>query len=157
MNMNISELLNERLILPNLAGTTKQHALEEVVEHLATVQQGINAGELLKALLEREKLGSTGIGNGIAIPHGKLAGLSDIILVFARSIGGVPFEAIDGKPIHLIFLLVAPANSTGGHLKALARLSRLLKNDAFRRALLTAPTAQDILSAINDEDNRTAI
>jgi len=155
--MNISELLNERLILPNLAGTTKQDVMEEVVEHLATVQQGINAGELLKALLEREKLGSTGIGNGIAIPHGKLAGLSDIILVFARSIGGVPFEAIDGKPIHLIFLLVAPANSTGGHLKALARLSRLLKNDAFRRALLTAPTAQDILGAIIDEDNRTAI
>jgi nitrogen PTS system EIIA component len=155
--MNISELLNERLILPNLAGTTKQNVMEEVVKHLATVQQGINAGELLKALLEREKLGSTGIGNGIAIPHGKLAGLTDIILVFARSIGGVPFEAIDGKPIHLIFLLVAPANSTGGHLKALARLSRLLKNDAFRRALLTAPTAQDILSAINDEDNRTAI
>jgi PTS system nitrogen regulatory IIA component len=155
--MNISDLLNEQLILPNLVGTTKQHVMEEVVEHLATVQKGINAGELLKALLEREKLGSTGIGNGIAIPHGKLAGLSDIILVFARSSSGVPFEAIDGKPIHLIFLLVAPANSTGGHLKALARLSRLLKNDAFRHTLLTAPTALDILQAITDEDKRTAM
>jgi PTS system nitrogen regulatory IIA component len=155
--MNINELLNEQLILPNLVGKTKQHVLEEVVEHLATIQPGINAGELLKALLEREKLGSTGIGNGIAIPHGKLAGLSDIILVFARSTEGVPFEAIDGKPIHLIFLLIAPANSTGGHLKALARLSRLLKNDAFRRTLLTAPSARDILRAIEDEDNRTAI
>jgi len=152
--MNISDLLNEQLIMPNLTGTTKQHVMEEVVEHLATVQNGINAGELLKALLEREKLGSTGIGNGIAIPHGKLAGLSDIILVFARSTGGVPFEAIDGKPIHLIFLLVAPANSTGGHLKALARLSRLLKNDSFRRTLLTASTAQDILRAIAEEDRR---
>ena len=105
--MNISDLLNEQLILPNLAGTTKQQVLEEVVEHLATVQKGIHAGELLKALLEREKLGSTGIGNGIAIPHGKLDGLSDIVLVFARSKGGIPFDAIDGKPIHLIFLLVA--------------------------------------------------
>jgi PTS system nitrogen regulatory IIA component len=131
--------------------------MEELVEHLATVQPGINAGELLKALLEREKLGSTGIGNGIAIPHGKLAGLSDIILVFARSTAGVPFEAIDGKPIHLIFLLVAPANSTGGHLKALARLSRLLKNDSFRKTLLTAATAQDILRAIADEDNQTSV
>jgi PTS system nitrogen regulatory IIA component len=155
--MNISDLLNEQLILPNLAGATKQQVLEEIVEHLATVQNGINAGELLKALLEREKLGSTGIGNGIAIPHGKLDGLSDIVLVFARSASGVPFEAIDGKPIHLIFLLVAPANSTGGHLKALARLSRLLKNDGFRRTLLTAATAQDILRAIADEDNRIAI
>ena len=125
--MQIIELLNEQLILPDLTGTTKQQVMEELVEHLATVQPGINAGELLKALLEREKLGSTGIGNGIAIPHGKLGGLSDIILVFARSTAGIPFEAIDGKPIHLIFLVVAPANSPGGHLKALARLSRLLK------------------------------
>lgn len=154
--MNISDLLNEQLILPDLAGTTKQQIMEEVVEHLASVQKGIDAGELLKALLEREKLGSTGIGNGIAIPHGKLAGLSDIILVFARSKHGVPFEAIDGKPIHLIFLLVAPANSTGGHLKALARLSRILKNDVFRRTLLTAATSQDILNAIEKEDNRIA-
>ncbi len=155
--MNISALLNEQLILPELEGTTKQHILEEVVKQLALVHPGINAGELLKALLEREKLGSTGIGNGIAIPHGKLAGLSDIILVFARSTAGVPFEAIDGKPIHLIFLLVAPAHSTGGHLKALARLSRLLKNDDFRRALLTAPTAQDILKTITEEDSRIAV
>lgn len=152
--MNISALLNEQLILPELKGTTKQHVMEEVVEHLADVHSGINAGELLKALLEREKLGSTGIGNGIAIPHGKLAGLADIILVFARSTRGVPFEAIDGKPIHLIFLLVAPANSTGGHLKALARLSRLLKNDAFRKALITAPSARDILHTISEEDGR---
>lgn len=155
--MNISTLLNERLILPNLTSTTKQHVMAEVVEHLAAVQTGINAGELLKALLEREKLGSTGIGNGIAIPHGKLAGLSDIILVFARSTGGVPFEAIDGKPIHLIFLLVAPASSTGGHLKALARLSRLLKNDEFRQALLSAPTASDIMKTITGEDSRIAV
>jgi len=155
--MNISTLLNEQLILPDLKGTTKQHVIEEIVEHLAKVHKGINAGELLKALLEREKLGSTGIGNGIAIPHGKLAGLSDIILVFARSRTGVPFEAIDGKPIHLIFLLVAPANSTGGHLKALARLSRLLKNDELRRVLLSAPTAQDIQRTIVEEDNRIAV
>ncbi len=155
--MNISTLLNERFILPELKGTTKQHVLEEVVEHMAASQAGINAGELLRALLEREKLGSTGIGNGIAIPHGKLAGLNDIILVFARSTAGVPFEAIDGKPIHLIFLLVAPASSTGGHLKALARLSRLLKNDDFRHRLLTAPTAADIQNAIAEEDSRTAV
>jgi len=155
--MNIRTLLNERLILPDLKGTTKQHVLEEIVEHLASVQTGINAGELLKALLEREKLGSTGIGNGIAIPHGKLAGLSDIVLVFARSTDGVPFEAIDGKPIHLIFLLVAPAHSTGGHLKALARLSRLLKNDEFRQTLLAAPTAADILNTIAEEDNHIAV
>jgi PTS system nitrogen regulatory IIA component len=155
--MNICTLLNERLILPELKGTNKQRILEEIVEHLAAVQNGINAGELLKALLEREKLGSTGIGNGIAIPHGKLAGLSDIILVFARSTNGVPFEAIDGKPIHLVFLLVAPAQSTGGHLKALARLSRLLKNDEFRRTLLSAPTAAAILDTITEEDNRIAV
>jgi len=154
--MNISTLLNERLILPELKATTKQHVLEEIVEQLAAVQS-IDADELLKALLEREKLGSTGIGNGIAIPHGKLSGLSDIILVFARSTAGVPFEAIDGKLIHLFFLLVPPAHSTGGHLKALARLSRLLKNEEFRQALLNAPAAADILAAITDEDSRIAV
>jgi nitrogen PTS system EIIA component len=155
--MNIRELLNETLIMPDLTGTAKQHVMEEMVNHLAAVKPDINAGDLLKALLEREKLGSTGIGNGIAIPHGKLTGITDIILVCARSIAGVPFEAIDGKPIHLFFLLIAPANSTGGHLKALARLSRLLKNDEFRQSLQTAPTAHDMFQTIVEEDNRTAV
>ena len=105
-------------------------------------------------LVEREKLGSTGIGNGIAIPHGKLDGLENICLVFGRSVAGIEFDSLDGKPVNLIFLLVAPANSAGVHLKALARLSRLLKEKSFRDSLLAADDAEKLYAIVVAEDQK---
>jgi len=152
--MKISELLNQKLIIADLKAGDKRQALEEMVACLAAFRQGINAKELLSVLIEREKLGSTGIGNGIAIPHGKLDGLDSICLVFARSPAGIEFDSLDGKPVHLIFLLVAPFNSAGVHLKALARLSRLLKEKNFRDNLFAAADAAELFTIVVDEDEK---
>jgi PTS system nitrogen regulatory IIA component len=104
--------------------------------------------------LEREKLGSTGIGDGIAIPHGKMKGIEELVTSFGRSIKGVDFESIDNKPTHLFFLLVAPENSAGVHLKALARISRLLKDSGFRNRLMEASDRQDLFRIIAEEDEK---
>ena len=152
--MKISELINKNLIIAELKGKSKKQILEELVNHLAGQEQDINSDDLLKVLIEREKLGSTGIGNSIAIPHGKLNGLDSIVLMLGKCEAGIDFDSIDGKPVNLVFLLVAPASSAGVHLKALARLSRLLKNGAFRQALLDAPTAEGLYGAILAEDEK---
>lgn len=154
--MKISELINEHLIIAELAGKTKKQVLEELSLHLAAQRDGIDADALLRVLIEREKLGSTGIGNGIAIPHGKLEGLDSIALVFGRKSAGIDFDSIDGKPVNLIFLLVAPTHSAGVHLKALARLSRLLKDKSFRQQLLEGPDIANLYRIIVTEDEKIA-
>jgi nitrogen PTS system EIIA component len=103
-------------------------------------------------LMERESLGSTGIGGGIAIPHGKLGGVADIILGFGRSRSGVEYESLDGRPVHLFFLLLTPENSTGGHLKVLAQISKLLKMEYFKQELRRAETIDDIYEFIMEQD-----
>lgn len=155
--MKISELLNEHLIIAELKGKHKKQVLEELVNHLVMQKTNIDAEELLKVLIEREKLGSTGIGNGIAIPHGKLDRLDKIALVFGKSREGIEFDALDGKPVNLIFLLVAPSNSAGVHLKALARLSRLLKDKNFRQELLDASDASDLYHIVVTEDEKISV
>ena len=150
--MKFSELINKNYIIPEFKGSTKKQVLEELVEVLASNKGGIDKVEILNTLLEREKLGSTGIGDGVAIPHGKLNGLDNIILLFGKSRQGVDFDAIDGKPVCLIFLLVAPADSAGLHLKALARLSRMLREKEFKNSLLMASDAETLFKIIIDKD-----
>jgi PTS system nitrogen regulatory IIA component len=106
----------------------------------------------MKVLLERERLGSTGIGDGIAIPHGKLRDINDLVLSFGRSAEGIDFESMDGKPVHLFFLLVAPETCAGIHLRALARIARLLKNGTVRKKLAKVDSREDIFSIIQQED-----
>ena len=110
---------------------------------------------MLHVLLERERLGSTGIGDGIAIPHGKLSGLEEMVVSFGRSREGIAFEAMDGKPVHLFFLLMAPENSAGQHLKALAKISRMLKDANFRKSLLEAKMHEDLFRIIAAKDDET--
>ena len=150
--MKFSELINKNYIIPEFKGSTKKQVLEELVEALASNNVEIDKVVLLNALLEREKLGSTGIGDGVAIPHGKLNGLDNIILLFGKSGQGVDFDAIDRKPVCLVFLLVAPADSAGLHLKALARLSRMLREKDFKNSLLMASDAETLLKIIIDKD-----
>jgi PTS system nitrogen regulatory IIA component len=150
--MKFSELINKNYIIPEFKSSTKKQVLEELVEALASNKREIDKVELLNALLEREKLGSTGIGDGVAIPHGKLNGLDNIILLFGKSGQGVDFDAIDRKPVCLVFLLVAPADSAGLHLKALARLSRMLREKEFKNSLLMASDAETLLKIIIDKD-----
>src|SRR5207344_3024542 len=108
-------------------------------DHLSKVVPGVEAEALHKVLEEREQLASTAIGDGIAIPHGKLDAVGQLVGVLGRAPAGLEFESIDGKPTHIVFMLVAPSSSTGVHLKALARLSRLFRDAAFRDGLLAAP------------------
>jgi PTS system nitrogen regulatory IIA component len=107
----------------------------------------------VEILLERERLGSTGIGDGIAIPHGKLKGIQRIICSFGRTKAGIDFQSIDERPTHLFFLLLAPEDSASEHLQALARLSRLLKDDHLRKRLLEADSKEDIYRIITEEDS----
>jgi len=150
--MKISDFLSKDLIIADLRETEKCKVLEELVEFVAQKIAGIDAGELLKVLLDREQMGSTGIGDGIAIPHGKLKDLKQIIAVFGKSSRGVAFDAMDGRPVYLLFLLIAPENSAGVHLKALARLSRLLKRNGFRQKLMNLSDAEQLYQVIIEED-----
>jgi PTS system nitrogen regulatory IIA component len=149
--MKIVEFLRSDCIVDNLTGRTGPAVLAELCRPLAQAQKA-DGQRLLDTLLEREKLGSTGIGEGVAIPHGKVAGLPALIASFGRSTEGVDFRAIDGRPTNLFFALFAPENSAGAHLKALARISRIFKNPAFREAILKAPDALEIYRLIEAED-----
>jgi nitrogen PTS system EIIA component len=150
--MRIAEFLREDLVFPALAATDKAGVLGELCAGLARAHPTLSAARLTEVLLEREKLGSTGIGEGVAIPHGKLPNLPGLLAAFARKRGGVEFASIDGKPTQLFFVLFAPENSAGLHLKALARISRLFKQQSFRQAILEAPGAAEIFRLISDED-----
>jgi len=152
-SMKITELLKNEHILEQIEARNKQDALAELASVFAKGRTRFDPGAMLRVLLEREKLGSTGIGDGIAIPHGKLAGLDEILVAFGRSKEGIAFDALDGKPVHLFFLLMAPENSAGQHLKALAKISRMLKEGAFRRKLLEARTHDELVRIITEKDD----
>jgi len=149
--MKILEVLQKEAILEDLVSTDKKGILEELVAPVAKVAN-VSEDGLVKVLLERERLGSTGIGGGVGIPHGKLKNIENIVLGFGLSRNGVDFESMDGKPTHVFFLLVTPENSTGLHLKMLARISRLLKDESFKERLISASSQEEILSIIQEED-----
>ncbi len=152
--MKITDILDESSIIQDLRSTTKKGILEELSSVLVERGKLPDRDEVVEVLLEREKLGSTGIGDGIAIPHGKMKGIKELVTSFGRSIAGVDFESIDNKPTHLFFLLVAPENSAGIHLKALARISRLLKDSSFRKRLMEAKDRGDLFRVIAEEDEK---
>lgn len=149
--MKICEVLHKEAILADLKARNKKGILEELVGPVADIAD-VPQEDLVKVLLDRERLGSTGIGGGIGIPHGKMKDLDSLVLGFGLSRRGVDFESLDGKPAHIFFLLVTPENSTGLHLKLLARISRILKNEPFKDRLLDASDRDEILSIIKEED-----
>jgi nitrogen PTS system EIIA component len=151
--MIIAEVLKKEFILEELASITKGDVLLELANVILSEQADYNPGETVNILLEREKLGSTGIGDGIAIPHGKLNIIDTLAISFGRSREGINFNAMDGKPVHLFFLLLAPENAAGQHLKMLAKLSRMLKDATFRKNLLDAPSREELYHLIIDKDD----
>jgi PTS system nitrogen regulatory IIA component len=150
--MKIMDILVRDAVILNLDVRTKREALEEMSAALAKVEPQIEADRLLEVLLEREALQSTGIGEGVAIPHGKMAGLDRLVASFARSPEGIDFESIDGRPTQHFFLLVVPEHSGGQYLKALARISRFFRDAAFRQQLVEAESLEDVVRAIEEED-----
>jgi PTS system nitrogen regulatory IIA component len=152
--MNIMDILVRDAVVLDLESTSKDGVLAEMAGALASAVPALDQASLLNVLVEREALQSTGIGEGVAIPHGKLAGLSGLVASFARCKEGLDFESIDGQPTHLFFLLVVPEHSGGQHLKALARISRFLRDAPFRDRLLEAEKVEDVFAAIDAEDAR---
>ncbi len=152
--MKIVELLSPEAIVADMKSTEKFAALAELTDSLVAFQTNLDRDEVLRVLHEREHLGSTGIGDGVAIPHGKLKKLDQLLLAFGCSKGGVDFDSMDGKPAHLFFLLLAPEESVGIHLKTLARISKLLKSPAVRESLLNASGADDLFRIIAEEESQ---
>ena len=149
--MKILEALHRDAILTDLTSRDKSGIIEELAAPVARII-GVSRAELVKVLMERERLGSTGIGMGIGIPHGKLKDIDTLFMGFGLSRKGVDFDSLDGRPAHLFFMLITPESSTGLHLKALARLARMLKNEAFKEMLFRAKTSEDIIAVIQAED-----
>jgi len=146
--MNITDMLKKEFVIEELKSRTGREVLTELSKVFLRYHTKIDYDNMVEVLLEREKLGSTGIGDGIAIPHGKIAGLESLIVSFGRSKNGVDFDSMDGKPVHIFFLLMAPENSAGQHLKALAKISRMLKDSSFRTNLMNAKSAEDLYKTI---------
>ncbi|MBW1713833.1 MAG: PTS sugar transporter subunit IIA [Deltaproteobacteria bacterium] len=149
--MRILDKLDPSAVLCDLKARDKKGVIEELAGPVADIAK-VPKEKLVKVLLERERLGSTGIGGGIGIPHGKMRGIEDLLLGFGVSRQGVDFDSMDGKPAHLFFLLVTPEDSAGLHLSMLARISRLLKNDLFRESLLNAENPRKVLEIIGEVD-----
>jgi PTS system nitrogen regulatory IIA component len=152
--MKIKQILSKNCVVSQLRATTKEGVIDELSDLLGRNFPEIGKEETARILVEREKLGSTGIGNGVAIPHGKLSTLSQIVTGFGRSLEGISFDSQDGKPAHLFFVLLAPENAASLHLKALARLSRLLKDVHFRNKLMEAKDETQIYNEIVSEDEK---
>jgi nitrogen PTS system EIIA component len=152
--MKIDEILKKESVIADIAGKNKLDVIKEMTECLKQNNTIKNDQALYATLMEREKLGSTGIGENVAIPHGKSDELTQIITVFARSLSGIDFESLDQKPVHFVCMVIAPAHSTGQHLKALARISRLFKNQTLREGILKAEDSNAIYSILLKEDSK---
>jgi PTS system nitrogen regulatory IIA component len=150
--MKLSELLTPECIISDLKARDKKGALEELSQIITEQEPTLKKGSLLQILLERERLGSTGIGEGIALPHGKVKKLKRLVVSFGRSIEGLGFDSVDEQPAYLLFLLVAPENSAGMHLQALAKISRMLKDSNFRQRLMQAKSREEIYQIIINKD-----
>ncbi len=150
--MKIMDILVRDAAILDLASTSKPDVLAEMAGSLAKAEPVLDAAQLLEVLVQRESLQSTGIGEGVAIPHGKLPGLGRLVASFARSSAGIDFDSIDGQPTQLFFLLVVPEHSGGQHLKALARISRFFRDASFRQKLMDAGQLDDVFRAIEEED-----
>ena len=146
--MKLSEIIDENNIVPELKAKDKKGVLEELAQVIADHEPSIDKRALVKVLVEREHLGTTGIGDGVAIPHGKLKGVERPLISFGRSKDGLDFQSIDRQPVHLFFLLVAPDNSSGIHLHVLAKIAKILKNNTFRKRLMEIGTREELYQTI---------
>jgi PTS system nitrogen regulatory IIA component len=152
--VKITDFLTVQTIIPVLAGQQKKDVLQELAAQLVSHHGFLDASKVLEVFFEREKISTTAIGEGVAIPHGKLPGIERVVGVFARSPSGVDFASLDGEPTHLFFALIAPEGAAADHLKALARISRLLKDPTFRGRLMKGGNSEELFAIISEEDEK---
>ncbi|MFH1996597.1 MAG: PTS sugar transporter subunit IIA [Candidatus Omnitrophota bacterium] len=150
--MKIMDFLNKKAVTASLKASDKEGVVRELVNILAQAESIRNKEDLVRVILARETLGSTGIGQGIGIPHGKSPSVKNLIAAMGVSQNGVSFDSLDGEPVFIFFLLVAPQDSAGPHLKALARISRILKDKYVRDRLRKANDEKEIVRIIQEED-----
>ena len=153
--MKLTEILIHDACIVDMQARTKKEALRELAEALSAAFPSLDAAKLLDMLLEREKLGTTAMGDGIAIPHARVESLDRLLATFGRSRHGVDFDSVDGKRTHLFFLLVAPGTEGSAHLLTLARLSRFLAQPEFRAKLLEVEGTEDLFQAVEEEESRS--
>jgi PTS system nitrogen regulatory IIA component len=149
--MKILDYITTDTILTNLQTTDKKGVIDELTEPVAALT-GLEQRNIVRVLIERERLGSTGIGDGIAIPHGKINGIESLVLGFGLSRNGVNFDALDGKPAYIFFLLLSADDSTGLHLRVLARISKLLRDKDFKEKLMRVHNAQQVMDVLSEVD-----
>jgi len=152
--LRLVDILKESSVISDIKGKTKKEILTELAGQLNASGLIKDIEPVVKIIMEREALGSTGIGDGVAIPHGKMAGSGSILCVFARSKKGVDFDAVDGQPVHIFFLVLAPEDSASLHLKVLSRISKILRDPSFRKKLLKLPDAHSLYESIVEEDEK---
>jgi nitrogen PTS system EIIA component len=152
--MNMKDALKESCVIADLKGNNKVEILSELVTPFKEAGLIDNVEDAVSLILEREKLGSTGIGEGIAIPHGKMKGIDGILCAFGRSRAGISFDSVDGNPVHIFFLLLAPEDSAGLHIQMLSRISRILRDPAFRKHLVEESKGEDLYADIVGQDEK---
>lgn len=152
--MKMEDALKESCVIADIKGVTKKEVLTELVTPLHKARLVKDVDETVDVILEREKLGSTGIGEGVAIPHGKMKGIGRILCAFGRSQKGVNYDAVDRKPVHIFFLLLAPEESAGLHIKMLSRISRILRDPTFRKRLTEEGDSKRLYADIVEEDKK---
>ena len=150
--MELTEFIYPQLIKLELESTGKVDGIRELIDMLDTAGYLTDSDAFLKSVLEREKVGSTGIGKGIAIPHSRTSAVREVVVAIGRSKKGIEFDSLDNRPVHLIFLIAAPIESGGLYLKALARLSRLLRYQEFRNELMNAATVEEVVEVVSSEE-----
>ena len=150
--MKISDILTEDLVVAGLKGTSKNDIIDAMVDLVATSPKVLDKEKVRAAILEREHIMSTGVGNGFAIPHGKTDAVADIVAAFAVTGEDIDYDSLDEKPVRLVFLLVGKDNLVGPHIKLLSRISRLMNKEEFRKRLLTVTSPKDILEMFRQEE-----
>jgi fructose-specific phosphotransferase system IIA component len=150
--MKVLDLLNKNFIIPDLQGQTKEEVINELIDLFKKDPRVIDLGKIRDAVLEREKIMSTGVGKGFAIPHGKTNAINDILAAFGKSNKPIEYDSLDGRPVNLVFLLVGKDNLVSKHIKLLSRISRMMNKDEFREKLINATTSEEILEIFKKEE-----
>jgi len=154
--MKVFELLDSKYILTGFKSNNKDDVMNELIDLLKGDERVIDLEEVRKCVFDREKIMSTGVGKGFAIPHGKTNSITDIIAAFGKSETPIEYNSLDGEPVHLVFLLVGKDNLVGKHIKLLSRISRLMNNDEFREQLIKADSVESILKIFEEEEQNYA-
>jgi len=150
--MKISDILNEELVVTGLHGNSKEEIIDSMIDLVATSTKVLDKEKVREAIFEREKIMSTGVGNGFAIPHGKTDAVSDIVAAFAVTANPIDYQSLDEKPVRLVFLLVGKDNMVGPHIKLLSRISRLMNKEEFRKRLMNLKSPKEIIETFKQEE-----